>query len=155
LLRASAVTAWVEVPCPSCRRPVRAETASVACPSCGTRLDLATSSIPPGGALASCRSCGCPDLYRQKDFPRKVGLAIVGAAALLVFVAVASRLPFWAIYVPLLGAAALDAALYLALPEVVVCYRCRAKHRGYATEPRPAPFDPAVHDRYAFGRPGE
>ncbi|MGH7150258.1 MAG: hypothetical protein ACREIU_06160 [Planctomycetota bacterium] len=149
------MTARVEVPCPGCRRPVRAGGASPACPSCGTRVELRGPSISTREGVASCLACGCADLYRQKDFPRKVGLAIVGAAALLVFVAVASRLPFWAIYVPLLGAAAADAILYLALPEVVVCYRCRAKHRGFAAEPRPAPFDPAVHDRYAFGRPVE
>ncbi|MCI0588775.1 MAG: hypothetical protein L0323_18280 [Planctomycetes bacterium] len=148
------MTSRVEVPCPKCRRPIHAQPPSAACPSCGTRVEVRASPGATGG-VASCLACNCPDLYRQKDFPRKVGLAIVGAAALLVFVAVASRLPFWAIYVPLLGAAALDALLYLALPEVVVCYRCRAKHRGFAAEPRPEPFDPAVHDRYAFGRSTE
>lgn len=145
------MTRSVEVPCPKCRRPIRARPPSSACPSCGTRVELGASPGVAGG-VASCLACGCPDLYRQKDFPRTLGLAIVGVAALLVFVAVASRLPFWAIYVPLLGAAAADALLYLALPEVVVCYRCRAKHRGFARDPRPEPFDPAVHDRYAFGR---
>ena len=105
----------------------------------------------PTCGVTSCLACGCADLYRQKDFPRKVGLAIVGAAGLLVFVAAAARLPLWAIYLPLLAAAALDAALYLALPEIVVCYGCRAKHRGFAGEPRREPFDPSIHDRYAFG----
>ncbi|HET6202697.1 MAG TPA: hypothetical protein VFI25_07830 [Planctomycetota bacterium] len=124
---------------------------ALACPRCGERVALRASSIAPDGGVGSCVACGCPDLYRQKDFPRRLGLALVGLAALLVFLAVERRLPLWAIYSPLLAAAALDAGLYLALPEIVVCYRCRAKHRGFAREPRPEPFDPAVHDRYAFG----
>ena len=131
------------------------------CPGCGFEVTLRgegfapppRSGIFPGAGVGSCLACGCPDLHRQKDFPRKVGLAVAGLAAVLVFVAVARRLPFWAIYAPLLAAAAVDAALYLSLPEIFVCYRCGAKHRGFAREPRPEPFDPAIHDRHRFGKP--
>ncbi|MEI6541347.1 MAG: hypothetical protein WCO86_17740, partial [Planctomycetota bacterium] len=45
------------------------------------------------GQLARCRVCGCQDLWRQKDFPPALGLALVATAAMLSCVA-------WAFYQP-------------------------------------------------------
>ena len=93
--------------------------------------------------LSACPKCGHGELYRRKDFPRKLGVAVVVAAAALVF---------WTeSYWPLAAAAAVDLLLFLAIPEVVVCYRCGSEHRGVAFDPRPPTFDIAVADRHRFG----
>jgi hypothetical protein len=94
------------------------------------------------GGLQGCLSCGHPELYSRKDFPRPLGLAIVAAAAVAA--------PFTR-YLSLVAAAALDAALYWLGPEVVVCYVCAAEHRGFAREPRHPAFDREIDERLKYG----
>jgi hypothetical protein len=47
----------------------------------------------------------------------------------------------------LLGSAAFDGLVYLIVGDVVVCYRCGAKHRGIASKSF-APFELATAERY-------
>jgi hypothetical protein len=67
-------------------------------------------------------------LWRQKDFPPQLGLAIVALGAL------ASSFAWW-LYMPrtaialLMAFALVDLALYLIMKDVLVCYRCGARHR--------------------------
>lgn len=92
---------------------------------------------------SACEKCANTELYRRKDFPRAIGIAVIVVAAILVF---------WTeTYWPLAAAALVDLLLFGLLPEVVVCYRCGAEHRGVRFEPRPAIFDIAVADRHKFG----
>lgn len=94
------------------------------------------------GGLLGCLACGHPELYTQRDFPRAAGLAIVVVAALLA--------PFtW--YLSLLVAALLDAVLYVFGGAKVVCYHCRAAHRGFAASPRHPRFDLGIAERLRFG----
>lgn len=88
--------------------------------------------------LALCLACG-GRLYRRKDLNRRAGLALVaaGAGASLAILPFSPPLA----YAVLFGMAAIDALLYLLLPEVAVCYRCKAKHRGFHPSDRPEPFD--------------
>jgi hypothetical protein len=53
--------------------------------------------------------------------------------------------------VSLAVAALLDAGLYRFAPNVVVCYVCGARHRGFAPEPRHPRFDLAIAERLRFG----
>ena len=63
---------------------------------------------------------------------------------------------FWYYYMPvwalgsLLATAALDVLLYYLVPDVTICYRCLAQHRGPGTHPdgRFAPFDLGIGERY-------
>jgi len=103
------------------------------------RLDALT----PEGGLRGCLACGHPELFTQKDFPRALGLGIVVAAALLA--------PFtW--YASLAVAAVLDALLYRLAPNVVECYACGSRHRGFAPRPRHPRFDREIDERLKFGR---
>ncbi len=54
-------------------------------------------------------------------------------------------------YASLFAAALLDLALYLAIPEVVVCYVCGCEHRGFAKEPRHPRFDREIDERLRYG----
>lgn len=89
--------------------------------------------------LERCIACGEYRLFRQKDFNRKVGLGVVAGSAALSL----ALLPFSPLlaYVVLFTLALVDLGLYRILPEVVICYRCHARHRGHAVESPVKPFD--------------
>jgi len=136
--------------CEGCRRPVvgkpsREADARVACARCSREETLHSAAITEEGGVRECLRCGCPDLYRHRDFDKRIGLAVVAVAAVLA--------PF-TYYLSLLAAAAIDAALYLRLPDLYGCYRCGARHRGFPPAPRPEPFDPAIADRWRFPAKG-
>lgn len=135
----------VEVDCESCESVVRVdpERAAAECEDCGARRELAPAETADGGGLLGCRVCGHPELYTRKDFPRAVGFGIVGVAAVLA--------PFTH-YLSLAGAALLDAVLYWTVPEVVVCYVCGARHRGFPKDPRHPRFDREIDERLKYGR---
>ena len=101
-------------------------------------LDRAT----PEGGLGGCLACGHSELYTQRDFPRPLGIAIVIAAAIA---APATH------YVSLFVAGLLDALLYRFAPDVVVCYVCRARHRGFSPRPRHPAFDREIDERLRYG----
>lgn len=75
-----------------------------------------------------CLVCGCGDLWRQKDFPQKLGLALVALGALLSTIAIAYYYPATSLGI-LLAFALADLALYVFMPDVLVCYRCHARHQ--------------------------
>jgi hypothetical protein len=110
------------------------------CPRCGEshRVDPAAA-VDEAGLLAGCAVCGCDRLYRQRDFNRRLGLAVVVIAAVL---SVPTR------GLSLLAAAAIDLALYFALPEIVLCYHCEGIHRGFKRSGALGGYDLATGERY-------
>ncbi len=92
--------------------------------------------------------CGCNDLWRQKDFPQKVGVAIVGVGIVLSTIAYYN---YWykAAIAVLIGFALLDLFLFWFMADVLVCYRCGAAHRGTNLEDESHPaFDLEIAERY-------
>ncbi len=90
-------------------------------------------------SLAACWVCGCDQLYRQRDFNRKIGVGIVVVASL--FSVVTKGLS-------LLAAAIIDFFLYSKLSEIVLCYHCEAIHRGFKVSDAVIGYDLAMHERY-------
>ena len=45
-------------------------------------------------------------------------------------------------------AAAIDALLYLFVPKITVCYRCRAEYRHLPINPRHEGFELAIAEKY-------
>ncbi len=109
------------------------------CSRCGAERTAQPGAWDADGHLGGCPVCGCRDLYRQRDFNRRLGLAviIVGAA-----------LAPWTKFLSLVAAAGLDWFLYRWVGEVVVCYHCQAILRGLAGVERVPPFDLNVSDKY-------
>lgn len=99
--------------------------------------------LGPAGGLEGCLACGHPELYTQRDFPRRLGIGLVVGAAVL---APATH------YLSLLAAAGLDALLYRFAPELVVCYVCAARHRGFAPEPHHPRYDLGIAERLRYGK---
>jgi hypothetical protein len=98
--------------------------------------------------LKTCPECGCRDLFIRKDFPQKVGLAVVIVAAVTFVVLAASRTTFWVAALVLVAAAAVDALLYVFVPRITVCYRCRAEFRDRPLNPEHGGFELAVAEKY-------
>src|SRR2546430_7229678 len=85
--------------------------------------------------LLSCPACGCRDLFIRKDFPQKLGLLIVILAALAFLILAASRGNFYLGAAVLMVAGMIDAVLYMIVPEITVCYPCRAEVRHGPLKP--------------------
>jgi hypothetical protein len=99
------------------------------------------------GVLEACPKCGCTDLFVRKDFPQKLGLAVVILAGATFLVLAAWRQMFWIGALVLLLAAAIDAVLFLIVGKITVCYRCRAEFR-VAVNPKHEGFELAVGEKY-------
>jgi drug/metabolite transporter (DMT)-like permease len=98
--------------------------------------------------LATCPACGCRDLFVRKDFPQRLGVAIVILAG-VAFVVLAARprtfyLGAWVLVVAVVA----DGLLYLFVPRVTVCYRCRKEFRGTPINPAHGGFELAVAEKY-------
>jgi hypothetical protein len=136
--------------CPACHHTTRAhiapETASIACTHCQQQINV------PGGAIAGnqihrCLVCPSTELFARKDFPQRLGVALV----ILGFVGSSIA---WFNYQVLLSFAILfvtaliDLVLYIVMGESLTCYRCHAQYRGFEEIERHGGFDLETHERY-------
>jgi predicted RNA-binding Zn-ribbon protein involved in translation (DUF1610 family) len=148
---AGSSTRRVEIafPCPACGGEALAGIDGLGrCGSCATGTTLAIgAALGESRVVEACPACGSTLLYVQRDFNQKAGLAIVIAGAALA--------PFTPYYSSLVVAALVDAALYMLLPEITVCYRCHAHFRGFARNPRHQAFDLHLAEQYDVHPPPE
>lgn len=136
--------------CPRCGRPGRAapddKAGAIACRDCDWSRPVEADSVVEG-TPSRCLVCSCEDLWRQKDFPQRVGLAIVGLGILLSTVAYAFWRPVLALGILMLFAL-VDLLLYTFMKDVLVCYRCGARHQSAGLDPEHPQFDLEVAERY-------
>jgi hypothetical protein len=136
--------------CPACERPARREMPGPTpwqCPDCGFAADLPGDALAPNGSLRCCAFCGNGQLYRMKDFPQWLGMSILTLACGSFFVLAVVFFQYTLAWSILLGSAAIDGLIYLIVGDVVVCYRCGARHRGVPSRT----FDPhelAIAEKY-------
>jgi hypothetical protein len=113
------------------------------CDNCGRRQAMAEAGFDAGGALRdpleACLACGSNKLYTQKDFNRKLGLAVV---------VVGAALSPWTYGLSLVACMAFDYGLYHFVPEITVCYACDAIHRGFTHNPAHRAHDPLLSERF-------
>src|SRR6185369_5856976 len=98
--------------------------------------------------LTICPNCGCRDLFIRKDFPQKLGMAIVVVAGVAFLVLAAWRQSFYLGAAVLVAACVIDAALFFFVPKITVCYRCRAEFRDRPINPEHGGFDLATGEKY-------
>jgi hypothetical protein len=115
------------------------------CPACDHIVTLAQPRPDP--ALPACAACGNTELYKKKDFPHGLGMAVLLGAfvASTITYYLYNNVLTWGI---LIGSAAFDGILYLLVKDVIVCYRCCAEHRGVVAGPDHRPFELTIHERY-------
>ena len=128
--------------CPSCEKHIGRETGQPPrpCEQCGAPSAV----IAPreDSIIERCAACDHDQLYFQKDFNRRTGIALVVVGAVFV--------P-WTWGLSLLGVTVLDYIVWRLVKDVIVCYQCQAVHRGYPPNPATQPFDLVVHDRHVYG----
>ena len=132
--------------CPTCGSQTYAaleQPADGLCPQCDHRfhLEAADKSLP------TCAACGNHELYKRKDFPQGIGMAILLLACVLSTLTYLWYEKWWTWFF-LLGSAAVDGILYLLVGDVIVCYRCQAHHRGFTATDAHRPFDISIGERY-------
>ncbi len=103
---------------------------------------------PPAEPLETCPQCGCRDLFIRKDFPQKLGLAIVAVAGIGFLVLSADPHRFYLGVWLLVAAAVIDALLYFFVPRITVCYRCRPDFRNLPLNPKHEGFDLSIAEKY-------
>jgi hypothetical protein len=130
--------------CPACLKPNDTEATGVGsgpwkCTSCGEVQPAQPETVTVEGHLMGCPRCGCPDLYRQRDFNRRLGVGLIVVGAVLA--------PFTH-YISLPVFAGIDFLIYYLVPDVVICYHCQAAIRGYPGTKEIAAFDLNISDKY-------
>jgi hypothetical protein len=134
----------LEYRCPSCTSVLTAENWSdreiLICSACGGSLPVPAGARAAGdGTLRRCPVCAGEEFYVQRDFNRRVGLALVVLGALLAW-------PTRGL--SLLVMVVLDLILYAAVPEITICYRCEAIFRGLKRNPAHEGFSLATEEKY-------
>ncbi len=119
------------------------EVRQIACSMCSHAVVVREGAIGERG-VGQCVLCPSQELYVRKDFPRAIGLAIIGAGILASTVA-------WALYRPvtsfaiLAATALLDLLVYGLVGDVLECYRCHGEYRGVDMQAHTA-FQLAAHE---------
>jgi hypothetical protein len=133
----------IEFFCPGCRTACQVEasdtSAVIRCSACGRSFSQPAEFSSAQTGVQRCGICGCRDLYIQKDFNRKIGVAIVVVGAVLA--------PFTKL-ISLLVCALIDLMLYRVLPTITICYRCHTIYRDVAMNPEHDGFNLGINDRY-------
>jgi len=136
--------------CPVCQNRSLAQLqppdAKVSCSHCEWTRDEGANDFE-GEFVRRCRVCGCDDLWRQKDFPPSVGIFFVAMGALFSTIAWAWHRPVLALSI-LMGFALVDLLLYTFMSDMLVCYRCRARHRRTAMQDEHPAFNLELNERY-------
>ena len=135
--------------CPRCDQHSVAEVTPgtpLDCSGCGLQVNQPADAWD-GDRLTRCLVCPSGDLFVRKDFPQRLGVAIV------VFGFALSCLTwffYWTTltFVVLFATAMVDFVLYLIVGESVVCYRCHAEYRQIPTTAAYQPFSLDTHERY-------
>jgi len=131
--------------CPHCKKGIELKPGTTG--TCG----FCKGSVELGGVsdqqLTGCLACGCEHLYRHRDFNQKVGIAVIAlGAAGWIYIG-----HFW----PMLVAAALDLWLYYTIPDVAICYACKAHHRDFPNVGQLPAFDLERHEHYRWKKHAE
>ena len=135
----------VSFQCPQCQRTQKGEWPhSVNCAGCDWH---AADRSNGDQQVDRCLICGNQDLWRQKDFSPRWGLAIVCLGAVLSSMAWYYHRPVWALGL-LLAFALMDMILFFVMPDVLVCYRCRARHHRAVADESHQGFNHELAERY-------
>jgi hypothetical protein len=128
--------------CKDCDARLEGDLASpeLRCPGCSKSYRLEpTEAIKQGTKVDRCALCGYERFHLRKEFPRRLGLAIVLGAAVLCFVP--NLFPPGLFFMPLIIASVVDLGLYQVLPWKTVCYVCETEYRGVTPDPAHGPYD--------------
>lgn len=124
--------------CPACQATTTLDgietRETLDCAACGAVLPISADAIAGRGTdqparLTRCLVCPSLELFVRKDFPQRLGVAIVVLGLAASCVAWANR-ELVATFAILFGTALLDVTLFFLMPDCLSCYRCGARYNG-------------------------
>jgi DNA-directed RNA polymerase subunit RPC12/RpoP len=136
--------------CPTCHSSTRAEfsadSAELKCAHCGQKIAISDDAVQ-GNRIERCLVCPSTDLFARKDFPQKLGVALVIVGFGASCITWAHYQVFWTFAILFLTAF-VDLVMYVVMGESLTCYRCGAQYRGSQEIERHGGFDLETHERY-------
>lgn len=136
--------------CPQCERNSRNEwdvaATSLECPHCKHPIHEVAGALN-NGILTRCLVCPSTELFVRKDFPQRLGLALVGVGIVGSSIAWGYTLVYWTFGI-LFATALADVVLYMLVGDTVTCYRCHAEYRSLEQPEQHDVFDLEIHERY-------
>jgi uncharacterized protein YbaR (Trm112 family) len=136
--------------CNSCQQTVTCsfdpETTEIACPRCAVKYRVPADSFADE-KLQRCLVCPSDELFIRKDFPQRLGVAVV----VLGFIASSIAWYYYQIiltFAILFATALIDVILYAMVGGVLVCYRCQAHYRGVEGSAAHGHFELETHERF-------
>lgn len=136
--------------CPRCEQSVRVDVAegaaALACPACRGEIVLPPDAIVDG-EVHRCLVCPSTDLFVRKDFPQRVGVAIV-VFGFAISCVTWNYYYTYATFAVLFATALIDVALWFVVPNCLHCYRCDAQYRGLSGLEKHEVFNLETHERY-------
>jgi uncharacterized paraquat-inducible protein A len=135
----------VTLTCPQCGSGVHvyptAEATNTECSVCQHVIPLSFNDDHLKGIVSDCPCCSRKDFYQQKDFNRKIGVALFVIAAIL---------SIFTYGISLIVLYLMDLFLFRRLGSVVVCYKCNTIFRGAQNIKEIAGFDHEMNDRIVY-----
>lgn len=136
--------------CPDCGGLLRGtfdqDSIAVTCAACDAPRQLLVPDMQDG-YLKHCLACPSTELFIRKDFPQRLGVAIVvlgfGASTVCYYFHY-----LLASYAVLFLTALIDVVLYLTMGNVLECYRCHAQYRGLPGFEDYEQFDLEAYERH-------
>lgn len=127
--------------------PLEACAGSIRCPRCGVEHTITvTESMILDETVDRCAVCGSKELFTRKDFPQRIGLAVVLVFGLLAIYLFTVNL-FYAFGVLTL-AVLIDLVIYLSIGKCTTCYACRAEYRKCKLNPAHEDFELSTSEKY-------
>jgi hypothetical protein len=135
----------IQITCKNCGSSVEvhpdASARKVKCDVCEHVMDVQFTPEQEQGILKECPVCTRMDFYQQKDFNRKIGVA------LFVMAAVTS---IWTYGLSFVVLYLVDLFLFKKLSPVAICYKCQTNFRNVANIAEIRPYDHEMNDRIVY-----
>jgi LSD1 subclass zinc finger protein len=135
----------VQITCTSCGSSVEVlpdkGATKVQCAVCQHVHDVKFSEEHERGVLKDCPVCSRQDFYKQKDFNRKIGVALFVIAAIL---------SIWTYGISLVVLYLVDLFLFRKLSLVAICYKCKTNFRKLQNMSEIRDFDHEMNDRIVY-----
>ena len=128
------------------------EASSIMAKGCGQRgavrdgaIQVSEKNAQP--RLNRCLVCPSTELFVRKNFPQRLGIAIVVVGLAMSCVAWGYRDLFWTFGI-LFSTALLDVILFFVVPDCLTCYRCGARYTGTDGMSEFGNFNLETHEKY-------
>lgn len=135
----------VQITCSQCGSSIEVhpdmKADKVQCEICQHVQDVKFNQDHEAGILKECPVCSRQDFYKQKDFNRKIGVALFIVAAIL---------SIWTYGLSLVALYLVDLFLFRKLAMVAICYKCKTNFRSLTNMSEIRDYDHEMNDRIVY-----